>query len=334
MSEIKSKTEKNYSPEWIVRGVLTKLGDTFDRLTGRNWKPSSSLATSELIERLKKILDSEVQDLGKDTKYVPHNLKIKMQWDKFSSDSEKALKMLETEILTATVDHINDNLYRTFAPLILEIKPDYFTSGVQILTSFDKFLEEDREAAVNVTLPNINLDEIELPQQNPVEQILIKYWAIFTINDVEKKLELNFKTKSRLSAGRGAENDVTISDTSISKIHASLVLDENKNIVIADTGSTNGTFVNEQRIAYGKAITVGKNDKVRFGTVTVSFETEPIKTEVMQNIQLPESNSVFIDEFEFKSRQDTPIKVSDNEKETSGQNETHQGVKFDFSNKE
>ena len=54
-------TKKSYTLDWLVGGTLTKLGEMFDQLTGRNWKPSSSLATSELVERLKKLLDSEAQ---------------------------------------------------------------------------------------------------------------------------------------------------------------------------------------------------------------------------------------------------------------------------------
>jgi len=110
-----------------MRGVLTKLGDTFDRLTGRRWTPSSSLATSELIEKLKKLLDTEVKDLGAKGKFVPHNIKLKMQWDKFSTDSEEAITRLENELKIATIDHINDNRYHTYAPIHLEITPDYFT---------------------------------------------------------------------------------------------------------------------------------------------------------------------------------------------------------------
>src|SRR4028119_1765285 len=101
-------TKKSFSPDWLVRGVLSKLGETFDRLTGRNWKPSSSLATSELIERLKKLLDSEVKDTDGKGRFVPHNIKLKMQWDKFSTDAEDALKKLQNELLTAAIDHIND----------------------------------------------------------------------------------------------------------------------------------------------------------------------------------------------------------------------------------
>ena len=42
--------------------------------------------------------------------------------------------------------------------------------------------------------------------------------------------------------------------------------------MVADTGSTNGTFINGQRIAYGKAFAVKNDDKLKFGTVEVSVE--------------------------------------------------------------
>src|SRR5262249_36295714 len=84
MSKENNPSKKKTSVDWLMRGILTKLGDTLDRLTGRRYAPSSSLATSELGEKLKKLLDLEVKDFGFKGKFVPHNIKLKMQWDKFS----------------------------------------------------------------------------------------------------------------------------------------------------------------------------------------------------------------------------------------------------------
>ena len=92
MPESQPIAKKGFSIDWLVKGSLTKIGDIFDRLTGRGWKPSSTLATSELIERLKSMMDAEVRENGDKRKYVPHNIKLKMQWDKFSTDSEATLK--------------------------------------------------------------------------------------------------------------------------------------------------------------------------------------------------------------------------------------------------
>jgi hypothetical protein len=268
-----TQTKKNISLDWLVQGILTKFGETFDRLTGRNWKPSSSLATSELSERLKALLDAEVKDLDGKGKFVPHNIKLKMQWDKFSTDAESSLKKLEHELLTAAIDHINDKRYHTFAPMNLEIKPDYFTEGVKLLTSFDNFAdEEEREAAINVTVPdlkNVLIAPVEEEEHKPEKEI---YIAEFTVQGKTKKVELSFTDKQRRSVGRTKENDLSIDDPSVSKIHAALVLNSDRQLMVADTGSTNGTYINSQRISYGKAIPIYDTDKLKFGTVEVALE--------------------------------------------------------------
>ena len=271
--KISTSTKKPISPDWFVRGILTKLGETFDRLTGRNWKPSSSLATSELVEKLKSLLDTEVRDLGEKGKFVPHNIKLLMQWDKFSTDAENALKTLEYELLTSAVDHINDRRYHTFAPMNLEIKPDYFTEGVKLQASFDKFVEETgHEAAVNVTVPdlkNVILNPVEEKTAAPEKKIFI---AEFTANDTPKKVKLAFADKERKSIGRTKENDLVIDDASISKIHAAFVLNSDGQLMVADTGSTNGTFINGERMAYGRAFVIKDSDKLKFGTVEITLE--------------------------------------------------------------
>ncbi len=309
MSEKNSSSKKSFSLDWLVQGVLTKLGETFDGLTGRKWKPSSSLATSQLVEKLKHLLDAEVQDLGAKGKFVPHNLKLKMQWDKFSTDAENALKKLEAELLTAAVDHINDNRYHTFAPLKLEVKPDYFTDGVKLLVSFDKFADEDRDAEVNVTLPEAKAGELYPAQTTAIDTGVEIFIAQFASNGITQKVNLRFQNNGRLSVGRTRENDLNIDDASVSKVHASLFLNSDNYLTIADTGSTNGTFINGERISYGKAHVIGKNDKINFGTVDVSFEyvPKPIETAVENN--LPVEKSVTIDGFEFKSKSESNIET-------------------------
>lgn len=265
-------TKKTFSADWLVRGVLTKIGETFDRLTGRNWQPSSSLATSELVEKLKNLLDAEAREVNGQGKFVPHNIKLKTQWDKFSTDAENALKKLEHELLIAAIDHINDRRYHTHAPMKLEIIPDYFTEGVKLSASFDKFAENEREAAVSVTVPdlkNVIIAPIKEIAAEPEKEIFI---AEFTVAGKTKRIELAFAERQRLSVGRTKENDLSIDDQSVSKIHAALVLNSEGKLMVADTGSTNGTFINGQRIAYGKAIPIKDSDRLRFGTVEIALE--------------------------------------------------------------
>ena len=55
-----------------------------------------------------------------------------------------------------------------------------------------------------------------------------------------------------LSFGRAANNQVQIDDTAVSTHHAEIVIEKNddgrETYVIRDVGSTNGTFLNEQKI--------------------------------------------------------------------------------------
>ncbi len=269
--------KKGISADWFLRGALTRIGDSFDRFTGRRWVPSSSLAASELIERIKKLLDSEAREVpGKGT-VVPHNIKLKMQWDKFSNDAEASIDALRNELLAAAVDHINDSLYYTYAPVSMEVKPDYFIEGVKLYVSFDKFTDEESDAEENVTVPDINVSQAisSTPNLGPLPSSDAAYFARFEIHSNRKEIRLDFPVGQQRRVGRTSANDLILDDASVSKIHASLVADKNGSLSVADTGSTNGTFINDQRIAYGKAIRLADGDKVRFGMIEITFEHIP-----------------------------------------------------------
>jgi pSer/pThr/pTyr-binding forkhead associated (FHA) protein len=307
MADTPLTTKKSISPDWLVQGVLTKVGDIFDRLTGRRWKPGSALATSELIERLKFLLDSEAADNGGYGKYVPHNIKLKMQWDKFSTDSEQSLRLLENELLTAAIDHINDRRYYTYAPLQIEVRPDYFTQGVKLFASFEKFSDEEQhEAELNVPVPGS-----QPVQPAPLQPAAVNSETIvfsFVVGAKQTVREIVLEEGNRLSIGRTKENDLAIEDASVSKFHASINLNTDGRLLVADTGSTNGTFVNGQRIAYGKAVEINLGDKLNFGVVPVAFELKPKLaivpplTDTKNDDEIPDTESFTVGEFEFIKR--------------------------------
>lgn len=272
------KNNKSFSPDWLVRGVLTKIGDTLDKFTGRNWKPSNSLATSEIIVRMKRLLDSEAKIADGAGKFVPHNIKLKMQWDKFSTDAEDALKKLEKELLIAAIDHINDNRYHTYAPLKIEIKPDYFTEGIKLLASFEEFAKEEQDAELRVTIPDMKVGDFMPVVSEPEPEAEIIF-AEFMANGRQKTVEMRFERGKRLSVGRSKENNLSIEDKSVSKNHATLMVNAQGKFLIADTGSTNGTFINGEKIAYGRAFEINDGDQVKIGQVDVFFRRTPRATD-------------------------------------------------------
>jgi hypothetical protein len=274
MPEDNSTPKKpSLSPDKLIQGVLSKIGGMFDAIVGRKAKASSSLATSELVARTKRLLDSQVRDTGENGRFVPHIINLKVEWGKFDTESKESLKTLENEILAAVIDHMNDNRYLTYAPLKVTAKPDYFTSGIHIITSFGETEKEDDEVDLSVTMPHINVKDLiakaEVKEEKPkVETVFAK----FSLNGQQKELRLSFETGERLNVGRTRENDLALEDGSVSKLHAALSVNPAGELIVADTGSTNGTFINKERLAYGKAFPVKEGDMVSFGNVNVLFE--------------------------------------------------------------
>jgi adenylate cyclase len=68
----------------------------------------------------------------------------------------------------------------------------------------------------------------------------------------------------RTTIGRRADNDIVISDLSASRLHAEILYDpQERNLLIRDLGSTNGTYVNRERLADVK--TLAPKDTIRIG---------------------------------------------------------------------
>jgi len=262
------------SYEWLVQGVLAKLGTILDRWLGRGQVVKSGLATSELAERLKQLLDEKAREVpGKGT-LVPHNLSLKLQWDKFSDESEETMHALESELCIAAVDHINDSLYLTYAPVSVTASLDYFTQGVSLGARFDNA----DEAGDDLTFPDSS-SLINAPEDERTEEVLSTLVASVQGHQaVTRKIVL--PASRRVSIGRAAANDLQIDDASMSKIHATLLVDVEGQMTVADTGSTNGTSVNGERIAYGTAVAVPAGAVVRFGSVDMTFQLLELASKV------------------------------------------------------
>lgn len=97
--------------------------------------------------------------------------------------------------------------------------------------------------------------------------------------------------KSEISIGREAGSDVFINDVEVSRHHARLN-DQASNYVLEDLGSTNGTFVNGQRVVDQRILQPG--DTILLGeNVSLTFEAvpfDPNATQVSQASTLSEES--------------------------------------------
>jgi two-component system, cell cycle response regulator len=66
--------------------------------------------------------------------------------------------------------------------------------------------------------------------------------------------------------GRAGESSFQISDATVSRDHAFVVIDERGSVQLRDKGSTNGTFVNGKRIQAHRPVELTDGDRVQLGT--------------------------------------------------------------------
>ena len=260
------KRREEALPERLLRRVLEGMGDVVDRRFGRTVEPRSGLTTSKLIDRMKKLIDERVRNEGQKGRIAPHHLILKVEWGTHSEAPPEILNDLKNEVLAAAIDHINDHRYRTLGPVTVEAEVDIFTSGISVDPTFGEFEEdlrrqdEERRAAKS---------GVAVPSGAPVMPD-IQVIARITMPHGTREIPLVFKPGGRrLNVGRASDNELTLNDASVSKIHAALLMTGEGTLLVADTGSTNGTYINGRRIAYGESRPLEDGDVVGFGDVEV-----------------------------------------------------------------
>ena len=260
------KRREEALPERILRRVLEGMGDVVDRRFGRTVEPRSGLTTSKLIDRMKKLIDERVRDEGQKGRIAPHHLILQVEWGTHSEAPPEILNDLKNEVLAAAIDHINDHRYRTLGPVVVEAEVDIFTTGISVDPTFGEFEEdlrrkdEERRAAKS---------GVAIPSAAPTMPD-IQVMARVTQQSGTREVPLIFKPGGkRLNVGRASDNELTLNDASVSKIHAALLMTGEGTLLVADTGSTNGTYINGRRIAYGESRPLEDGDVIGFGDVEV-----------------------------------------------------------------
>lgn len=247
-----------------MRRVLEGVGDVVDRKLGRTPDAPGGLTTDQIIVRMNRAIDAKVRDEKGKGRVAPHHLKLKIEWGTHSETPEEVTNRLETEILAAAIDHINDNRYRTMAPVKIETEVDIFTRGISVEPSFGEFEEELQRRDIEKQLGK--------PIKAHAEKAAVPMVARVTLPEGSRDVELLFMAAGRrLNVGRGTDNDLHLNHASVSKVHAALKMDAGQNLYVADTGSTNGTHINGMRISYGEARPITEGDVVAFGEVEVRF---------------------------------------------------------------
>jgi len=270
MSEEKEKKRDEALVERLMRRVFEGVGSVVDRKLGREAAPQSGFTTTKLIERMRHLIDERARDDGRGHRVAPHLFKLKVEWGTHSEAPPEFIRELENEVLAAAIDFINDQRLRTLAPIKVETSADIFTSGIAVDPTFGEFEEDlkQKEEAVR------RHEEVAgaLPRSKPTPDVTVAARVTLPDGRTHEKALAFRPGGRRVNVGRVSDNDLHLDHGSVSKIHAALVMNREGTLLVADTGSTNGTFINGRRLSYGEARQLVDGDVVTFGDVEVRFK--------------------------------------------------------------
>jgi hypothetical protein len=256
--------------ERLLRRVFDRMGAAVDRKLGREGDAPATFTTSRLIERMTRLIDERVREDPRRGRIAPHVMRLKVEWGTHSEAPTEAIKELENEILAASIDHINDARLRTLAPVEVETVVDIFTSGIAVDPSFGEFEEElKREDEERRRAGELKVD---VPTADIAAPKDVRVVARATVAGETVEVPLALRPGGRrLNIGRASDSDLYLNHPSVSKIHAALLMNREGTLLVSDTGSTNGTFINGRRLAYGEARHLEDGDVVGFGDAEVRF---------------------------------------------------------------
>jgi hypothetical protein len=132
-----------------------------------------------------------------------------------------------------------------------------------VLVADDAFVKSP-SMLVTAVLPTLNWEDTTVSRKIPREDTPTSQPPPALIRLI-RKVQRTFP--NMITVGRTANNDVVIVDESISKFHA-YFQPQGKTLTLADAGSTNGTWVDEEQLSpEGDAVAVRAGSRIRFARI-------------------------------------------------------------------
>ncbi|HTG14103.1 MAG TPA: FhaA domain-containing protein [Blastocatellia bacterium] len=245
--------------ESVARRILERLGSKLDSKlepTGRHALGARQI--SDLTGRVERAIEAALRNDKNDAaKVAPNRFKVLLTYEETSSLTPEYMEAVGKELTSTVREYVNNRRYKTSGPIVVEVGRDLFAKGTLVKAEFSSDGEGSSPDAAQTT---------GTESQKPAAATKM------VLEDAKgRSYRLALELKGSPSCiGRAAGNALRIDDASISRIHCSLALRESGEVVVADLGSANGTFVNQGLLGSNEARPVEESDVIRVGDVTLT----------------------------------------------------------------
>jgi hypothetical protein len=251
--------------EGFARRVLERLGAKADSRTATEKQQTfSPREIGDLTSRIERVIESSLVEDKQGIKRVsPNHFKILFTYEETSRLNTQYIEALASELKAVIFEYINNRRYETRGPVMVETGRDLFAKVTVIKPGF--------EATDPSQKPGVSSLPDTVTQSGHADKQAGDARSVELRSADGQSYQFRLRTGAAPAyIGRVAGNAVRIDDSSISRMHCSIALRSNGDIVVADLGSSNGTFVNGQILSANEARTVKAGDTIKVGDIALT----------------------------------------------------------------
>lgn len=231
-------------------------------------KCSAELQPVEIAKNLARVMEKE-KTIGVSCIYVPNEYCICLHADDFDRMSSYHQTICQ-DLADFLFDEATKKGYVMTGPAVVQLKRSDETdrNRCQCIASFSEPLPSPGadSAMVKQDVPSTTrvFTKVNAVVRQPAPRVA---GMLTVIEGVDSGLRAAVGS-GRIHIGRRESNELPLTDMNTSRLHAYVVLDDNRH-VLHDAGSLNGTYVNNHRVTL---IELKSNDRIRIGNTTIVYE--------------------------------------------------------------
>ncbi|MEK6300299.1 MAG: FhaA domain-containing protein [Acidobacteriota bacterium] len=247
--------------EGVARRILDRLGAKLDsRLAPASQHMLGARQISDLTTRIERAIESNLKTAETGAARVaPNRFRVLLTYEETSSLTAEYMEAVSKELTNTVHEYINNRRYKTPGPIVVEVSRDVFAKTVLVKADFSAEPDQSSKGQSSGIATG-------QASPNPAATTTV---ILIDAQGNEHRIVLS-SNGSPACIGRTAGNTTRIDDASISRIHCSLAIKGSGEVVVADLGSANGTFVNDAPLAADEARKLTPGDVIRLGDLALT----------------------------------------------------------------
>ena len=191
---------------------------------------------------------------------APNLIELRYDYETYTRMGASRREFLQRELDANIYEYIYNRRYATLGEVQVRIAYDAFTRGLEIRTGFG----EPRPPVVPQNAPA----EAQAPGRAKGGTVEV----VLQIEGGSRILRARVGSGAGpVGVGRNSANALIIDDSTVSNFHAALTISANGDLLLADRGSSNGTYVNGVTLETGGRIIIRDGDRLKFGDIEATL---------------------------------------------------------------